>query len=151
MEHVFVVGAGFMGAGIAQVCAASGRRVSLMDVSAQALERAGREISSSLGKLAAKGILSESSDEVVARVKMVQDMSPAASANWVVEAAPEKEELKREIFAELDRLAPADTPLGSNTSSIPIGRLAEATAHPERVLGLHFFGPVPLDGPWWRW
>jgi len=146
MERVLVVGAGFMGTGIAQVCAASGRRVHLMDVSSPALEKARQAMEFSLGKLAAKGVIKQSPEQVLARVSFEPDLTAAARADWIIEAALEKEALKQELFAELGRLAPASTPMGSNTSSIPIGRLAQATAHPERVLGLHFFGPVPLMG-----
>jgi 3-hydroxybutyryl-CoA dehydrogenase len=144
MESVLVVGAGFMGAGIAQVCAQSGLRVYLMDVSPRALVEAREGMALSLGKLRAKGLVSEMPEQVLDRVKFVPDLSPARNADWVVEAAPERESLKLELFRELDRLAPETTPLGSNTSSIPINRLASATACPGRVLGLHFFGPVPL-------
>ncbi|MCB2227585.1 MAG: 3-hydroxyacyl-CoA dehydrogenase family protein [Desulfarculaceae bacterium] len=146
MERVLVVGAGFMGGGIAQVCATSGRRVHLMDVSPKALDKARAGMEVSLGKLAAKGVIGETPEEVLDRLSLEQDLAAASAADWIIEAALEKEALKLELFAELDRLAPEATPIGSNTSSIPIGRLAGATAHPERVLGLHFFGPVPLMG-----
>lgn len=144
METVLVVGAGFMGAGIAQVCATAGRRVFLVDTSQAALDRAKAGIASSLARLAAKGKIGETPEAVQARISTGADLVPAASADWVIEAAFESLSLKLELFAQLDRLAPAATPLASNTSSIPISRLAEATQHPERVLGLHFFGPVPL-------
>ena len=146
MEQVLVVGAGFMGGGIAQVCAQSGRQVHLMDVSSQALRKAREGMEFSLGRLSAKGVISETPEQVLARLSLEQDLAAAAQADWIIEAALEKEELKLELFAELDRLAPVDTPMASNTSSIPIGRLAGATKHPQRVLGLHFFGPVPLMG-----
>ncbi len=146
METVLVVGAGFMGAGIAQVCATSGRRVYLMDTEPQALERALTGMEHSLAKLAQKGLISSEPQEVLTRVAKEHDLASAAGADWIIEAAPEIEDLKLELFGELDRLAPAATPLASNTSSIPITRLARATANPGRVLGLHFFGPVPLMG-----
>ena len=146
MERVLVVGAGFMGAGIAQVCAQSGRRVHLVDVNPAALARARQGMEASLGQLAAKGLISDTPDQVLARISWEGAPDAASRAHWVIEAALEKESLKRELFAELDRLAPAGTPLASNTSSIPINRLASATSHPARVLGLHFFGPVPLMG-----
>ncbi|MCF8033015.1 MAG: 3-hydroxyacyl-CoA dehydrogenase family protein [Desulfarculaceae bacterium] len=146
MERVLVVGAGFMGGGIAQVCAQSGRQVNLMDVSSQALQKAKAGMEFSLGRLSAKGVIAETPEQVLARLSLEQDLAAAEQADWIIEAALEKEGLKLELFAELDRLAPAATPIGSNTSSIPIGRLAGACQHPGRVLGLHFFGPVPLMG-----
>lgn len=146
MERVLVVGAGFMGAGIAQVCAQAGRQVSLMDVNPQALDRATEGMKVSLGKLAAKGVINEEPGAVLDRVTPRDSLAGAAQADWVIEAALEIETLKLELFAELDRLARPDIPLASNTSSIPISRLASATRHPRRVLGMHFFGPVPLMG-----
>jgi 3-hydroxybutyryl-CoA dehydrogenase len=128
------------------VCAQAGCAVHLTDVSPQALERAMQGMSRSLERLGAKGRLAESPAEVLARVSPQSGLASAAQADWVIEAALEIESLKLELFAELGRLAPAGTPLASNTSSIPISRLAAATPHPERVLGLHFFGPVPLMG-----
>jgi 3-hydroxybutyryl-CoA dehydrogenase len=95
-------------------------------------------------KLAAKGLLKESSEKVLARISPEKDLSSASEVDWVIEAALEVEELKRGIFQELDRISQPETPLATNTSSIPITRLAEKLRRPERVLGLHFFGPVPL-------
>ncbi|MCB2186869.1 MAG: 3-hydroxyacyl-CoA dehydrogenase family protein [Deltaproteobacteria bacterium] len=146
MARIMVVGAGFMGAGIAQVAAQVGHEVALVEVSPSALERALGGMASSVAKLAAKGLVAEDPAAVLARVSPARDLAGAAQAAWVVEAVPEREELKLELFRELSRLAPTGTPLASNTSSIPIGRLAAAVEHPERVLGLHFFGPVPLMG-----
>lgn len=145
-QRVLVVGAGFMGAGIAQVCAARGLRVDLSDVAQPALDRARAGIVASLEKLAAKGQLPEPPQTVLARIGFGLDLSPATEADWIIEAAPENLELKLALFAELDRLARPLAVLASNTSSIPITRLAAATRSPERVLGLHFFGPVPLMG-----
>lgn len=144
MERVLVVGAGFMGVGIAQVCAQAGYQVNLMDIDPAAITRALKEISWSVGKLSAKGVLKESLQEVVTRISPEKDLARAAQADWVVEAALEEEQLKRDIFRELDRVARPGTILATNTSSIPITRLAASTTRPERVLGLHFLGPVPL-------
>jgi 3-hydroxybutyryl-CoA dehydrogenase len=146
MERVLVVGAGFMGAGIAQVCAQKGLEVTLNDVASQALENAMDGMSASVAKLHAKGIISEPPQEVLARVVTSTSLDKAAQADWIIEAAFEELELKLKLFTELGHLAKVDTPLASNTSSIPIGKLAQAAGHPERVLGLHFFGPVPLMG-----
>jgi len=144
MEQVVVVGAGFMGSGIAQVCAQAGYRVHLMDVKREALDKAISEIQWSVERLSTKGIIKESPQTVLERITTVEDLKSAKDVNWVIEAALEVEDLKHEIFQELDRLAPVETPLATTTSSIPITRIAQATKHRERVLGLHFFGPVPM-------
>jgi 3-hydroxybutyryl-CoA dehydrogenase len=144
MEKVLVIGAGFMGAGIAQVCAQAGYQVFLTDNNPEALDKAVGGIRWSVEKFARKGAVTEAPQAVLERIRPQQDLQKAAEADWVVEAVIEREELKKEIFSELDRLAPAETLLASNTSSIPISRLASATKNPERVLGLHFFGPVPF-------
>jgi len=146
MEKVLVVGAGFMGSGIAQVSAQAGYQVYLMDVESAITDKALRDIRWSLEKLEAKGILREPSQNVLGRISPEKNLFHASEADWVIEAALEVEELKRGIFQELDRLSRPETPLASNTSSIPITRLAENTGRPERILGLHFFGPVPLMG-----
>ncbi len=144
MERVLVVGAGFMGTGIAQVCAQAGYPVNLMDIAPSALEHAIKEITWSVEKLSAKGMLTESPPQVLARISLEKDLTCAQQAAWVIEAAVEEEPVKRDLFRELDRLMRPETLLATNTSSIPITRLAASTTHPERVLGLHFFGPVPL-------
>lgn len=146
MQSVLIVGAGFMGSGIAQVCAQTGHRVHLMDVKPEALEKAEKEIHWSLEKLFSKGIILEPPETVLERITTEVDLTSATRADWVIECALEIAELKYDIFQELDRLAPVETALATNTSSIPITRIAKATRNPERVLGLHFFGPVPLMG-----
>lgn len=146
MENVLVVGAGFMGSGIGQVCAQAGCKVHLMDVKAAALDKAMGEIKWSLDKLGSKGLLKDPPQKILERIIPEHDLSSAAKVSWVIEAALEIEALKKQIFKELDRLASPKTPLASNTSTIPITRIAKATQHPERVLGLHFSGPVPLMG-----
>ena len=144
MEKVLVVGAGFMGSGIAQVCAQAGYQVHLMDIQGAITDRALRDIRWSVEKLAAKHLLKEPSQKVLGRISPEKDLSSASEADWVIEAAFEEEKLKIGIFQELDRISRPETPLATNTSSIPITRLAEKTKRPARVLGLHFFGPVPL-------
>jgi 3-hydroxybutyryl-CoA dehydrogenase len=144
MEQVLVVGAGFMGSGIAQVCAQAGYQVHLMDIQPVVTERALKDIGWSVEKLVAKGVLKESPQQVLARISPEKDLASAAQVDWVIEAALEEETLKRDIFRELDQISRAETFLATNTSSIPITRLAASTRRPERVLGLHFFGPVPL-------
>ncbi len=146
MEKILIVGAGFMGSGIAQVAAQAGYQVYLMDIQVVITDKALKDIRWSVEKFDAKGLLKGSSEEVLARISPEKDLSIASEADWVIEAALEVEELKREIFQELDRVSRPETPLATNTSSIPITRLAENTRRPERVLGLHFFGPVPMMG-----
>jgi 3-hydroxybutyryl-CoA dehydrogenase len=138
-EHVLVVGAGPMGAGIAQVVAASGRRVSLYDAQPGATDRALAGMRKSLGKLAEKG--GPSADEVLARVSVVDEL---VSADLMIEAVVEDAEVKEDIFRRADGVLPAAAVLASNTSSIPIGSLAAATGRPQQVIGMHFFNPVPV-------
>jgi 3-hydroxybutyryl-CoA dehydrogenase len=138
-EHVLVVGAGQMGGGIAQVVAASGRRVSLHDAAPGAVERGLEAMRKSLAKLAEKG--GADPDQVLARVQPVDDL---VAADLMVEAVVEDAEVKSDIFRRADRVLPADAVLASNTSSIPIASLAEVTGRPEQVIGMHFFNPVPV-------
>jgi 3-hydroxybutyryl-CoA dehydrogenase len=137
--HVLVVGAGQMGAGIAQVMAASGRRVSLHDAAPDAVERGLETMRKSLTRLAEKG--GADPDEVLARVEPVADLVPA---DLMVEAVVEDAAVKEGVFRRADEVLPTEAVLASNTSSIPIGFLAAATSRPDRVIGMHFFNPVPL-------
>jgi 3-hydroxybutyryl-CoA dehydrogenase len=139
-EHVLVVGAGQMGGGIAQVVAASGRRVSLHDPLPGATDKALAGMRKSLSKLAEKGAEADP-EAVVARVEPVGDL---VRADLMVEAAVEDPNVKREIFARADELLPREAVLASNTSSIPIASLAAVTRRPDKVIGMHFFNPVPL-------
>jgi 3-hydroxybutyryl-CoA dehydrogenase len=138
-EHVLVVGAGQMGGGIAQVVAGSGRRVSLHDAQPGATERALETMRKSLTKLAEKG--GSDPDEVLARVVTADDVVPA---DLMVEAVVEDADVKHDVFRRADATLPADAVLASNTSSIPISSLAAATKRPEKVIGMHFFNPVPV-------
>jgi 3-hydroxybutyryl-CoA dehydrogenase len=137
--HVLVVGAGQMGGGIAQVVAASGRHVSLHDAQPGATDRALATMQKSLAKLEEKG--GGSPTEVLARVKPVDDLVPA---DLMVEAVVEDASVKEEIFRRADAELPPEAVLASNTSSIPIGSLAAATSRPDKVIGMHFFNPVPV-------
>jgi 3-hydroxybutyryl-CoA dehydrogenase len=138
-EHVLVVGAGQMGGGIAQVVAGSGRRVSLYDSQPGAVERGVEAMRKSLGKLAEKG--GPGPDEVLGRVSSVDDL---VSADLMVEAVVEDAEVKEDVFRRGDSTLPEEAVLASNTSSIPIASLAAATGRPDRVIGMHFFNPVPV-------
>jgi 3-hydroxybutyryl-CoA dehydrogenase len=138
-QHVLVVGAGQMGGGIAQVVAASGRHVSLHDAQPGATDRALATMQKSLAKLEEKG--GGSPAEVLARVKPVDDLVPA---DLMVEAVVEDASVKEEIFRLADAELPPEAVLASNTSSIPIGSLAAATSRPDKVIGMHFFNPVPV-------
>jgi len=138
-QHVLVVGAGQMGAGIAQVVAASGRRVSLHDPFPGAVERGLDAMRTSLERLAAKG--GADPDETLARVSPVEELAPA---DLMVEAIVEDAAAKEELFRRADAALPAEAILASNTSSIPITSLAAVTQRPDRVIGMHFFNPVPV-------
>ena len=138
-EHVLVVGAGQMGGGIAQVVASSGRRVSLYDAAPGATERGLATMRRSLEKLAEKG--GPDPDEVLARVTVVDRLVPA---DLLIEAVVEDAAVKEAIFREADAILPREAVLASNTSSIPIATLAGATSRPDRVIGMHFFNPVPV-------
>ena len=146
MEKISVIGAGFMGTGIAQVCAQAGYQVKLMDANPDTIETAVDAIKWSLEKLASKGLLKETPQTISDRIAIEEVLSGLGDADLIIEAVIENENLKIELFKELDRFVPAHTPLATNTSSIPITRLAAVNHTPERVLGLHFFGPVPFMG-----
>jgi 3-hydroxybutyryl-CoA dehydrogenase len=136
---VLVVGAGQMGAGIAQVVAASGRQVLLHDAVPGAAERGLGTMRRSLTKLHEKG--GPDPGEVLGRVEPVDDL---AEADLLIEAIVENVDAKKDLFRKADEALPADAVLASNTSSIPITELAAATSRPEKVIGMHFFNPVPV-------
>jgi 3-hydroxybutyryl-CoA dehydrogenase len=138
-EHVLIVGAGQMGGGIAQVVAASGRRVSLHDAAPGATERGLATMRRSLEKLAEKG--GAEPDEVLAFVEPADDLVPA---DLLIEAVIEDADVKKDVFRRADELLPEKAILASNTSSIPITSLAAVTSRPDRVIGMHFFNPVPV-------
>jgi 3-hydroxybutyryl-CoA dehydrogenase len=138
-EHVLVVGAGQMGGGIAQVVAASGRRVSLHDPYPGAVEKGLAAMRKSLAKLAEKG--GADPDETLARVTPADDL---VEADLMIEAITEDAAAKEELFRRADRAFPERGIFASNTSSIPITSLAAVTGRPDRVIGMHFFNPVPV-------
>ncbi len=144
IQRVFVLGAGLMGSGIAQVCAQADYQVDLFDIAPQALDKAMQAIRRSVGKLVEKGVLHEAPDRIVSRVSPRDDDSAARSADLLIEAVPEDLDLKRASFARLDGLAPPHALVATNTSALPVTDLAASTGRPGRVLGLHFFSPVPL-------
>jgi 3-hydroxybutyryl-CoA dehydrogenase len=138
-EYVLVVGAGQMGGGIAQVVAGSGRRVSLYDAAPGAVDRGLETMRRSLAKLADKG--GADPDEVLARVAAVDEIVPA---DLMIEAVIEDAAVKEDVFRRADDVLPSEAVLASNTSSIPISTLAAATSRADRVIGMHFFNPVPM-------
>ncbi len=145
IRTVLVVGAGVMGHGIAQVFAMNGYRVRLVDIKDEFLKRALERIRSSLEKFASKGMLRERPEDILARIETTTDLRKAAEGiDYMVEAVPEKLEIKRQVFKTVDEVAPEHAILTTNTSSIPISEIAEATSRPEKVAGMHFFNPPQI-------
>lgn len=144
IKKVFIVGAGFMGSGIAQVCAQSGMEVVLNDISQEAIENGLKNIAWSVSKFIEKGILTEDKDTILNRISTDADYTKAADADLALEVVFENLELKLEIFRKLDEACQAKTILATNTSAISISELASSTKRPEKVLGIHFFSPVPM-------
>ena len=144
IKHIFVVGAGTMGNGIAQVAATSGSRVSCMDVMPAALEKAKAVIQKSTAKLLEKEKISAEQKAAADAIQFVSDMSGLGEADIVIEAATENPELKFKIFREMDEKARDGVILASNTSSISITKIAATTSRPDKVIGMHFMNPVPL-------
>ena len=143
VERIGVVGGGFMGSGIAEAAAAAGLEVTVREIDPAALERARGRIEASVSRGVERGKI-EAARPVLERVSYETDLGALAGADIVVEAVSEDAELKRAVFSELSRALDGDVILASNTSSIPIAELAAATDSPERVIGLHFFSPVPV-------
>jgi 3-hydroxybutyryl-CoA dehydrogenase len=144
VKKVIVVGSGLMGSGIAQVCAQAGIQVLLNDVSREALDKAIKNIEWSVGKLIEKGKLAEKKEAIIDRITAITDLGPVKDIDLAIEAVFEQLDLKQQVFQKLDQLCTAHTLLASNTSAIPISDLAAVTHRADKVLGLHFFSPVPM-------
>jgi 3-hydroxybutyryl-CoA dehydrogenase len=145
MQNVGVVGGGTMGAGIAEVCAKAERDVIVLEVNEAAVEAGRGRLESSLARALRSGRLTEAEhDAIVGRVRWTTDYADLADRDLVIEAAPEDEALKFEVFRRLDEVVQPDAILASNTSSIPLVKMAAVTKRPHQVVGVHFFNPVPV-------
>jgi len=144
IKHIFVLGAGTMGNGIAQVSASSGYRVTLMDVIPDQLNLAVETIRKSVDKLVEKEKISEAQRQAALQIETTVSMDAASQADLIIEAATENPELKLKIFNELDAISRPEVILATNTSSISVTKIAAETQKPERVIGMHFMNPVPL-------
>ena len=145
MKQVMVIGAGQMGSGIAQVCAAAGFDVFLHDLKQEFVDRGIAGIEKNVQRLVDKGRLSnEEKTGLLERIKPSADLQNAREVDVVIEAAVENMEIKKQLFAELDQIAPSHAILATNTSSLPITEIAAATKRPEQVIGMHFMNPVPV-------
>jgi 3-hydroxybutyryl-CoA dehydrogenase len=133
-----------MGNGIAQTAAVAGYQVTIMDVVPEQLERAQAAIAKSVEKLANKGVISEEQKTAATQITLTESLTAVTQTDYVVEAATENPELKLQLFSELDRLARPEVILASNTSSISLTKIAAATERPDKIIGMHFFNPVPL-------
>jgi 3-hydroxybutyryl-CoA dehydrogenase len=145
IKNVFVIGAGVMGNGIAQVSAEAGYNVTMSDIKDEFISRGMASIEKSLDRKVNKGTIQESDKaSALSRIKTTLDMKDAKDADLVIEAAPEELELKKSIFKELDGICSEQAILATNTSSLPISAIAAATKRPEKVIGIHFMNPVPM-------
>jgi 3-hydroxybutyryl-CoA dehydrogenase len=144
MTDIAIVGAGTMGAGIAESAAASGLSTLMIDVQEDALSRGRETIGKNLERRVRKGRISETErDEILGRISTATSLESCAGVPFIVEAVVEDLGVKQRVFSELDRLARKDAVLATNTSSLSVTRIASPTDHPERVVGMHFFNPVP--------
>jgi 3-hydroxybutyryl-CoA dehydrogenase len=145
IQTVGIIGAGLMGSGIAQACAAAGLNVVMRDISDAAVQRGIATISSSLDRLVGKGKMSEQEKaKILAAINGTTDMKTLGNADFIIEAATENLELKQKILKEIEAVAKPDSIIATNTSSVSITRLAATLAEPSRFVGMHFFNPVPV-------
>ncbi|MFR2742855.1 MAG: 3-hydroxybutyryl-CoA dehydrogenase [Clostridium saudiense] len=145
MEKIFVLGAGTMGSGIVQAFAQKGYEVIVRDIKDELVQSGIVRINNGLSKLVSKGKMTEETKEdILSRISGTTDMNLAADCDLVVEAAIENMKIKKEIFAELDKICKPETILASNTSSLSITEVASATSRPEKIIGMHFFNPAPV-------
>ena len=144
IKKVMIIGAGLMGSGIGQVCAQAGIEVFLNDASTDAMEKALESIGWSVGKFIEKGILTEDKDAILGRISTVRDFDIDTEVDMIIEAVFEDIDLKRTLFKKIDQNFAPGILIASNTSAIPITELAAVTRRPEKILGLHFFSPVPM-------
>jgi 3-hydroxybutyryl-CoA dehydrogenase len=145
VQNILVIGAGQMGSGIAQVCAMAGYAVSLQDLKQEQLDRGLAVITKNLSRQVEKERMTEEEKQaVIERISPTLDIACAKEADLIIEAAVERMDIKKQIFAQLDEIAPSHTILATNTSSLPITEIAAATKRPEQVIGMHFMNPVPV-------
>ncbi len=145
MQRVFVVGAGQMGSGIAQVAAQAGREVTVRDVQEAFLDRGRRTVEGSLARLVKRGSLTqEEADASLSRIRFSLDLEPARAAELCIEAIVERYEEKADLWRDISQIAPEGAIFATNTSSLPITRLAANVSRPERFIGMHFMNPVPV-------
>ena len=145
IKNVFVLGAGVMGSGIAQVSAEAGYDVTMADIKDEFISKGIASIENSLDRKIKRGTMEEGEKAtVMSRIKTTLDIKDAGDADLVIEAAPEELELKKNIFKQLDGICKADAILATNTSSLPVTDIAAATSRPEKVIGIHFMNPVPV-------
>ncbi|UCE43167.1 MAG: 3-hydroxybutyryl-CoA dehydrogenase [Candidatus Aminicenantes bacterium] len=145
MKKPFVVGAGIMGAGIAQLCAQKGYDVTVTDISDEIIDKARGKVIKGLQRRVEKGKISqEDMDSVLSRIYWVTGLELAADSDFVIEAVLENMDLKKEIFQKLDSLCSADTIMASNTTALSVSEIASATSRPEKIIGMHFFNPAVI-------
>ena len=145
INKLFVIGSGTMGSGIAQTAVQSGLEVTMSDINETFVERGRQNIEKRINRLVEKGkLMAEERDKALNRLETTVGMKEAKTADVVIEAASEDEKIKSGIFKELDEICPPETIFASNTSSISITYLASFTKRPDKVIGMHFFNPVPI-------